>query len=718
VSEPKELSKATSTEKPVDFNMEDINIVELIENIRIAIGISQKGIHYYGNRAYLKMFGFETNEQLVGKPVTDLIAANEQTEFLKRLTQQTDLYAQERYRTQGLRRDGQTFLLDVLFGNMQIKDSSFSVVSITEITNNNADERTIKASKIILDAIKNSSSHLIWAVDPKTHCLTFYIKGLEAYFRNNRGIEIKRGMGPEELFNSETFARTWHDLYDTALKKGPFMAAYESIAGPINMDLYFMELGLDDENTGIVVLGENISARLESDKQLRESREQFRVLSENANIGVYMSRDGKVSYANGTLKQMFGYVGDELVGTEVKNLIHSRSQEVFDDLLRRLSANGLNKVECELWGLSKDGTSGYLDIAVSETTFDNKIVHIGVIRDITDKRKAFMALRESEEFFRNAFDNASMGAVFTALDGKFIRVNEFFCEMTGYTEQELGTMAFNDITYDEDKNIESENLEKLIEGEIDKAGFEKIYVHKSGRLIWCLVSIGFVRNAEDEPLYAVTYIQDITEQKRNTLAIQASNLQLQTAATEAIECLGYVVETRDLYTSGHQKRVASLATAIATLLELGKEQINAVRIAGLVHDIGKMSIPAEILSKPTLLTPFERKYVEQHAESGYQILSRIQFPWPIAHIVHQHHERLDGSGYPRKLKSEDIMIEAKILAVADVVEAMMSHRPYRAALGIEAAIDEITRYRGVKFDSSVVDACIALFREHKFEFPE
>jgi putative nucleotidyltransferase with HDIG domain len=255
----------------------------------------------------------------------------------------------------------------------------------------------------------------------------------------------------------------------------------------------------------------------------------------------------------------------------------------------------------------------------------------------------------------------------------------------------------------------------LYRGEIDRAIFEKRYVHKTGGIVWCQLSVGMVHNREGKPLYFVTYIQNITEQKNNEQLIAQSNQQLQTAAMEAIECLGYVVETRDPYTSGHQRRVADLAAAIAAELDLPESQIHAVRVAGTVHDIGKMSIPAEILSKPTVLTEFERTFVQQHAESGYQILSRIHFPWPVAEIVYQHHESIDGSGYPRKLTGDAIMLEAKILSVADVVEAMSTHRPYRPALGVDAALEEILRYAGIKYDIDAVNACVKLFMDKGYQ---
>jgi putative nucleotidyltransferase with HDIG domain len=175
------------------------------------------------------------------------------------------------------------------------------------------------------------------------------------------------------------------------------------------------------------------------------------------------------------------------------------------------------------------------------------------------------------------------------------------------------------------------------------------------------------------------------------------------------------VETRDPYTSGHQTRSANLARAIAMEMGLPEDKIDAIRMAGSIHDIGKLSIPAEILSKPTKLSAIEWLLIKEHAQRGYEILKDVESPWPLAEIVHQHHERMDGSGYPRSLKGEEILIEARILSVADVVEAMASHRPYRPGLGIDAALNEIEKNSGIFYDATVADACLRLFREKGFK---
>jgi len=176
------------------------------------------------------------------------------------------------------------------------------------------------------------------------------------------------------------------------------------------------------------------------------------------------------------------------------------------------------------------------------------------------------------------------------------------------------------------------------------------------------------------------------------------------------------VEQRDPYTAGHQQRVSQLGCAIAEEMGMTMIQVEGVRTAGVVHDLGKMHIPIEILSRPGKLTKEEYNIVRSHAQVGYDILKEIEFPWPIANIVHQHHEKMDGSGYPMGLSNGDILMEARILCVADVVEAMASHRPYRPALGMDMALEEISKGKGIHFDANVVDACLTVIKEKEFVF--
>jgi putative nucleotidyltransferase with HDIG domain len=224
-----------------------------------------------------------------------------------------------------------------------------------------------------------------------------------------------------------------------------------------------------------------------------------------------------------------------------------------------------------------------------------------------------------------------------------------------------------------------------------------------------------LRDDQGTPLHFITSVVNITERKKAEGKLRDTLESLRKSMSATIQVMVSTVEARDPYTSGHQIKSANLARAIATEVGLSQEKIEGVRMAGTIHDIGKISIPAEILSKPTKLSEIEFALIKAHAQRGFEILKDVESPWPLAEIVYQHHERMDGSGYPRNLKGDDIMIEARILTVADVVEAMASHRPYRPGLGIEAALDEIEKNSGIFYDKVVADACLRLFREKGFQ---
>jgi GAF domain-containing protein len=223
-----------------------------------------------------------------------------------------------------------------------------------------------------------------------------------------------------------------------------------------------------------------------------------------------------------------------------------------------------------------------------------------------------------------------------------------------------------------------------------------------------------LKELADDLTYGITTLRTREERDRIAHAHKHHEAILRKSLEDSIQAIAATVEMRDPYTSGHQKRVAELAVALAREMGLSEERIHGLHLASVVHDLGKISVPAEILVKPGKLTPIEFMLVKGHAQAGYEILKDINFPWPIATIVWQHHERLDGSGYPQGLKGDDILLESRIMAVADVVEAMASHRPYRPTLGIDVALQEIERGRGIQYDAAVADACLKLFRDGRY----
>jgi len=241
---------------------------------------------------------------------------------------------------------------------------------------------------------------------------------------------------------------------------------------------------------------------------------------------------------------------------------------------------------------------------------------------------------------------------------------------------------------------------------------------KDGSTVWAENKITCLRDPEGRLTGYLGVSRDITERREVSRRLEQSLQKLERTLDGTIQAIARTVECRDSHTADHQRRVAQLACAIAEEMGFTSEQVEVVQVAGLLHDIGKLSLPQELLNKPGKLTGTEFQLIKTHSQTGYDILKPVEFPWPIADIVVQHHERMNGSGYPSGIKEDKLLIEARILGVADVVEAMNSYRPYRAPLGMDKALEQISRNSGILYDPRVVDACVRLVTEKGFKFED
>jgi PAS domain S-box-containing protein len=335
---------------------------------------------------------------------------------------------------------------------------------------------------------------------------------------------------------------------------------------------------------------------------------------------------------------------------------------------------------------------------------------------IRARKAAEKSLRESEAKFRALVESTSDWIWEINEHNIYTYSSPQVFDLLGYTAEEvLGKTPFDLMTPADAERIKVE-FASISDEKRHFRLLENTNLHKNGREVFLETS--------GSPMFDVKGVfkgyrgidRDIRERKEAEKERRASAEKLEQILLQTIEAIAATVEARDPYTAGHQRRVATLSSAIAREMGLSAEIIHSISLAASIHDLGKIRIPAEILSKPGTLNPIEYQLVMGHPQTGYDIIKDIQFSLPIAQMVLQHHERLDGSGYPQGLKDGQILLEAKILAVADVVEAMLSHRPYRPGLGADAALEEILKHRGAYYDPVVVDSCIALFREKKFDF--
>lgn len=339
-------------------------------------------------------------------------------------------------------------------------------------------------------------------------------------------------------------------------------------------------------------------------------------------------------------------------------------------------------------------------------------------RQTTESDRLKEQLRQANTFLRGILESSSsISIISTDLERNILYWNSGAENIFGYRAEEVVGRAKIDILYSDEHSKKSIDE---IRGSILKtrkgASFESKEVTRDGHLRWIRMTVTPSLDEQGSVIGILGVGEDITERKRAEEELQDSLEKLRRSLEGIIQAMALTVEVRDPYTAGHQRRVTSLAVAMAKERGLSEERIDGLRYAGLLHDLGKIYVPAEILSKPGRLAEIEFSMIKRHCQVGYDILKNIEFPWPIAQIVLQHHERIDGSGYPAGLSSGEILLEAKILAVADVVEAMASHRPYRPALGVDKALEEISKNRGIHYDPEAVDICVRLFTEKGFKF--
>jgi PAS domain S-box-containing protein len=369
--------------------------------------------------------------------------------------------------------------------------------------------------------------------------------------------------------------------------------------------------------------------------------------------------------------------------------------------------------------LRKDGTTVWTEVKFSIIRDENQrpVGIMGVTRDITERKRSEEALLESKTLFEAVVENIPLMIFLKeATDMRFVIFNRAGEELLGHDRKDL--LGKNDLDLfppEQAAHFMAKDREvldgKAIVMDIPE---EQIQTAKKGQRLLHTKKV-CIRSTGGTTKYLLGISEDITDRKQAENERQHTLESLKKAFSTIVQVLSSAVEAKDPYTAGHQLRVADLACAIATEMGLGQDIIEGIRMAGTIHDIGKLSIPAELLTKPTKLTNSEFNLIKEHSLIGYEILKNVESPWPLAQIAYQHHERINGSGYPRKLKGDEILIEARIMAVADVVEAMASHRPYREALGIEVALAEIEKNRETLYDKTVADVCLKLFREKGYQ---
>jgi len=444
---------------------------------------------------------------------------------------------------------------------------------------------------------------------------------------------------------------------------------------------------------------------------IASSELRYRRLFESAQDGILILdfKSGKIVDANPFITRLIGYSFSELLGKELWEIGFIIDKELARKAYQELQSENYIRYE-DLPLQHKEGH--IIDVEFVSNVYDvgrEKVIQCS-IRDVSERKFLAQKVAQSELRYRSLFESAQNGILILDFEsGKIVDANPFILNLLGFSASELCGKELWELGSTIDKEFALQAFEALQKKSYIK--YENLPLRKKyGQLI----DVEFISNVYYVGGEQVIQcdIRDISSQKKLVLY---QNLAVSNMG-DLVNALVAMSEARDPYTAGHQQRVSELSVAIAKELHYSEANLEGLRMSTMLHDIGKFAIPAEILTKPTALSEDEMGLLRSHVVEGYKILKLIHFPWPVAQTVLQHHERLDGSGYPNGLKGDSISDEARIISVADTVEALTSSRPYRSAVGLDIALMNIQEESDRLFDPKIVAVCIRLFREKKFKF--
>ena len=520
-------------------------------------------------------------------------------------------------------------------------------------------------------------------------------------------------------------------------------------------------------------------ARRTAEKALRESEEKFRSLVESSSDWIWEVNEQAVyTYSSPQVYDLLGYAAEEIIGKTPFDLMPPgeavRVKAIFNSMVEEGKPKPPPLRLLENANLHKDGRTVFLETS-GNPFFDSQGVYRGyrgIDRDISERKQAQMRIQTLTRIYATlSYTNTTIvraknrDELFREICEGAVKYGKFVMAWIGLVDEATHTVKpvchygveegyLTDIVISTDDvplgrgptgaAVRENRVITVEDFATDarmlpwrEAAIKRGYHGSAGLpLRFKGKVIGTLTLYSDEPNYFDSDLLALLEEMSLDISFALDNferealrqhaeegratalIKLKNSLDGSIQMAAAVTEMRDPYTAGYQQRVAKLATAIASEFGLGGEQVDGIHFGSLIHDVGKIAIPAEILSRPGRLSEIEFMLIKTHPQAGFSILNGIDFPWPVAQMILQHHERLDGSGYPSGLKGDEIILEARILIVADVVEAMSSHRPYRPGLGIEAALEEIKRGRGLCYDPKVVDVCMHLFHDKQFDFSD
>jgi PAS domain S-box-containing protein len=679
------------------------------DGILIADPISKKFLQ--GNTAICSMLGY-TKEEIENLTINDIHPPEDISRVLDEFKKQAKGEKVLAESLPVLRKDGSIFYADISSSPTTIGGVHYLVGIFRDITDRKRAEEVLRESAEKYQRFFMTSRDCVFITSKDGNWIDMNNAAVELFGYSSREelMQVKITnlyVNPEERTkHSSIIAEHGYSMeYPVDLRRKDGAVIHTLITSVALCDAEKNVIGFQ----GTI---RDITDRKRMEEELRDSKDHLHTLVQTIPDLIWLKdQDGVYLSCNTMFERFFGAMEADIVGKTDYDFVDRELADSFLDHDRKAMAAGKPTINEEWITFADDGHRAFLE-TIKMPMYDIQGTLIGVLgigRDITERNQAEEDLKQAEERYRSIFENAQEGIFQSTDEGRFFTANRALAAMLGYdSPEDLMTTVINIpkqlYVNPEDRKV----LLKMIKEQGSVRGFETQYYRKNGSMIWVSVDLQAVRDTGERVLYYEGFNEDITIKKE-------SIERMRKALGATVQAIAVTVETRDPYTAGHQRRVADLSRAIATELNLPADQIDGIRMAATIHDLGKLSVPAEILSKPTKLTAIEFSLIKTHSQSGYDILKDIDFPWPIARTVLEHHERMNGSGYPNGLTGDNLLMESQILAVADVVESMASHRPYRPALGIDAALNEIEKNRGTLYDNAVADACLRLFREKDYQ---
>jgi PAS domain S-box-containing protein/putative nucleotidyltransferase with HDIG domain len=690
------------------LQVKDFAIQSSISSIAFA---DMKGKITYVNDALIKLLGYSGEDEVLGRHISEFAVSKEQIKDIL-----STLYSGEGYVGEGyaLKKDGTTFIAQLSANLVTASDKKpiCMMASFIDISAHRKAEKEAQKSNIQFHSLFDNM------LEGYAYCKVLFKNSRPidfTYLEVNKKFEDLTGLKnvidkkvseviPGILDSNQELIETYGRVAITEIP--------EKIETYLpDIDMWFSVAVYCPQKEYFIAVFNVITERKAAEEKLKNTQLLLKASIESPKNMVIFAIDKDYNYL------FFNHVYKDaiarLYGKEVKIGMNS-----LDCIT--LKADRANAKTGYDRALNGEFNSAIQEYGEKERNFyetfynpifneNNKIIGVAVFsRDIAERISAEKALKESEQKYRQLFNNMTLGFGLhemiydkkgNAADYRFLDINPAFEKLTGLKASAILGKTVKKVLPDTEQYW-LENYSKVFQNN------RQVIFENYSKNLKKWYDVRAFKAGENR--FAALF-SDITEQKQ-------SILRLQNILNDTTKAFSSIIEVKDPYTSGHQERVAKLSVAIAEELKLDEKIISAIKTAALLHDLGKIAIPSSILSKPSKLTNLEFGIIKEHPQIGYEVLKDVDYDYPIAKIVLQHHERNNGSGYPEGIKDKDIMLEAKIIAIADTVEAMSSHRPYRPAIGISEALKEIDNNKGLLYDAGAVDACLKLFKSKKFKF--